>query len=167
MNSNSSSTEAPLVSNDSGTPDAVMSDDFEPKPSKSTSNTKKRKSLKKEDLSDSDDFQPKKSKTSHHQKKKVKQEIKVKKETKVKKESGTKNQAKATVPKLKRLEKADRISHAMQSFLWWNAPDPPEGCQWQTMEHAGVSFTEPYVPHGIKMKYDGKDVDLNPVEEEA
>jgi Eukaryotic DNA topoisomerase I, DNA binding fragment. len=165
MNSNSSSSaEAPLVSNDSVTPDAVMSDDFEPKSSKSTSNTKKRKSSKKEDLSDSDDFQPKKSKTSH---KKVKQEIKVKKETKVKKESGTKNQAKATGPKLKRLEKADRISHAMQSFLWWNAPDPPEGCQWQTMEHAGVSFTEPYVPHGIKMKYDGKDVDLNPVEEEA
>jgi hypothetical protein len=33
--------------------------------------------------------------------------------------------------------------------------------------YLGVSFPEPYVPHGVKMKYDGKDVDLNPVEEEA
>ena len=68
---------------------------------------------------------------------------------------------------LKKLEKVDRIARAMQSFLWWNAPDPPKGCQWSTMEHAGLSFTEPYDPHGIKMKYDGKDVDLTPVEEEA
>ena len=68
---------------------------------------------------------------------------------------------------LKKLDKTERIAHAMQSFLWWDAQEPPEGCQWSSMEHAGVSFPEPYVPHGIKMKYDGKDVDLNPVEEEA
>jgi DNA topoisomerase-1 len=173
MNSNISNTpsaDAP-VSNDSAKLNAVESDDFEPKSksTKSPSNAKKRKSLKKEDLSDSEeDFQPKRSKTNHDEnKKKVKQETKVKKETKIKKESATKNEAKASGPKLKRLEKADRISHAMQSFLWWDAPDPPEGCQWQTMEHAGVSFTEPYVPHGIKMKYNGVQVDLNPVEEEA
>lgn len=35
------------------------------------------------------------------------------------------------------------------------------------MEHAGVSFTEPYEPHGVKMRYDGEEVDLSPVEEEA
>ncbi len=68
---------------------------------------------------------------------------------------------------LKKLEKGERIAHSMQAFLWWTAPDPPEGCQWTTMEHAGVSFTENYEPHGVKMKYDGKDVDLSPVEEEA
>lgn len=68
---------------------------------------------------------------------------------------------------LKKLEKAERLQYAMQSFLWWNAAEPPEGCQWATMEHAGVSFPEPYIPHHIKMRYDGKAVDLTPVEEEA
>jgi len=35
------------------------------------------------------------------------------------------------------------------------------------MEHAGVSFPEPYQPHGIKMKYDGQPVELTPLQEEA
>mmetsp|Transcript_27555 Transcript_27555/g.55622 ORF Transcript_27555/g.55622 Transcript_27555/m.55622 type:complete len:661 (-) Transcript_27555:2163-4145(-) len=65
------------------------------------------------------------------------------------------------------MDKAERIAHAMQAYLWWNAEDPPKGCQWVKMEHSGVSFPEPYVPHGIKMLYDGEEVDLNPIEEEA
>ncbi|KAL3912755.1 MAG: hypothetical protein SGARI_000992, partial [Bacillariaceae sp.] len=68
---------------------------------------------------------------------------------------------------LKKLEKSERLQFAMQSFLWWNAPEPPEGSQWVTMEHAGVSFPEPYRPHGVKMLYEGKPIDLSPVEEEA
>ena len=68
---------------------------------------------------------------------------------------------------LKKLEKSERLQFAMQSFLWWNAPEPPEGSQWVTMEHAGVSFPEPYQPHGVKMLYEGKPIDLSPVEEEA
>lgn len=68
---------------------------------------------------------------------------------------------------LKRLDKAERMQYAMQAFLWWDAPEPPPGCQWVTMEHTGVSFPEPYVPHGVKMLYDGKPVDLTPIQEEA
>ncbi|KAL3798661.1 hypothetical protein HJC23_004412 [Cyclotella cryptica] len=68
---------------------------------------------------------------------------------------------------LKEMDKAERIAHAMQAYLWWNASDPPKGCQWVKMEHAGVSFPEPYTPHGIKMRYDGVEVDLSPLEEEA
>jgi DNA topoisomerase-1 len=68
---------------------------------------------------------------------------------------------------LKAMEKSERISHGMQAHLWWDAPDPPEGCQWSKMEHAGVSFPDPYVPHGVRMTYDGKEVRLNPNEEEA
>lgn len=68
---------------------------------------------------------------------------------------------------LKEMDKAERIAHAMQAYLWWNASDPPKGCQWVKMEHAGVSFPEPYTPHGIKMRYDGAEVDLTPLEEEA
>ncbi len=68
---------------------------------------------------------------------------------------------------LKKLDKAERLQYAMQSFLWWNAKDPPEGCQWEKMEHAGVSFPEPYEPHRVRMKYDGKPIDLTPLQEEA
>ena len=68
---------------------------------------------------------------------------------------------------LKKLDKSERLQYAMQAFLWWNAKEPPEGCQWLTMEHSGVSFPETYVPHGIKMKYDGQPVDLTPAQEEA
>ena len=38
---------------------------------------------------------------------------------------------------------------------------------WETLEHCGVTFPPPYVPHGVKMVYDGKPVNLSPEEEEA
>ncbi|KAG7359115.1 DNA topoisomerase IB [Nitzschia inconspicua] len=80
-----------------------------------------------------------------------------------------KTAATANGPKkeLKKLDKSERLQYAMQSFLWWNAKEPPEGCQWVTMEHSGVSFPEPYQPHGIKMLYEGKPIDLTPIQEEA
>jgi DNA topoisomerase-1 len=55
----------------------------------------------------------------------------------------------------------------MQAYLWWNSEDPPKGQQWVKMEHAGVSFPEGYEPHGVKMRYDGEEVDLTPLQEEA
>lgn len=85
-------------------------------------------------------------------------------------ESSTPNKkvkTEAKVRELKKMEKAERLQYAMQSFLWWNAEEPPEGNQWVTMEHAGVSFPDPYVPHGVKMNYDGKPVDLTVAQEEA
>lgn len=81
--------------------------------------------------------------------------------------SPTKKKAKKDPKALKKLEKGERLQYAMQSFLWWDAKEPPEGCQWSTMEHAGVSFPEPYEPHGVKLLYDGEPVDLTPVQEEA
>lgn len=82
--------------------------------------------------------------------------------------SSAKKKAKGNTGKsLKKLEKTERLQYAMQSFLWWNAKEPPEGCQWVTMEHAGVSFPEEYQPHGVKMLYEGKPVDLTPPQEEA
>ena len=35
------------------------------------------------------------------------------------------------------------------------------------MEHYGVNFPAPYVPHNVKMRYDGRDVDLTPAQEEV
>lgn len=84
---------------------------------------------------------------------------------KVKTENGAKSAGKTK--KLKELDKTERLQFAMQSFLWWDAEEPPEGCQWRTMEHSGVSFPDPYVPHGVKMKYDGNEVVLTPEQEEA
>lgn len=98
--------------------------------------------------------------------KKSKEGGSAKKKAKVKKESSSSS---PTKPKreLKKLDKTERLQYAMQSFLWWDAEEPPPGCQWGTMQHAGVSFPEPYVPHGVKMIYDGEEVELTPVQEEA
>lgn len=84
---------------------------------------------------------------------------------KVKTENGGSNSSKKK--KLKELDKSERLTFGMQAFLWWDSPPLPAGCQWQTMEHAGVSFPEEYVPHGVKMKYDGQEVALTPQQEEA
>ncbi len=38
---------------------------------------------------------------------------------------------------------------------------------WDTLEHCGVTFPPAYVPHGVKLLYDGKPVNLSPEEEEV
>jgi DNA topoisomerase-1 len=38
---------------------------------------------------------------------------------------------------------------------------------WVTLEHRGVTFPPAYEPHGVKLLYDGKQVDLTPEEEEV
>jgi DNA topoisomerase-1 len=38
---------------------------------------------------------------------------------------------------------------------------------WETLVHSGVLFPPEYEPHGIKMLYDGKPVDLTPDQEEV
>lgn len=49
---------------------------------------------------------------------------------------------------------------------WWNEPPLPAGKKWRTLVHNGVVFAPEYVPHGVKMLYDGKPVDLSPEAEE-
>ncbi|GLT50932.1 hypothetical protein SLA2020_243870 [Shorea laevis] len=39
--------------------------------------------------------------------------------------------------------------------------------KWTTLVHNGVIFPPPYKPHGVKMLYDGKSVDLTPEQEEV
>ncbi|CAN4103707.1 unnamed protein product [Withania somnifera] len=45
-------------------------------------------------------------------------------------------------------------------------PSSGEGQKWTTLEHNGVIFPPPYKPHGVKMLYKGKPVDLTPDQEE-
>ncbi|KAH7674182.1 DNA topoisomerase I protein [Dioscorea alata] len=46
-------------------------------------------------------------------------------------------------------------------------PGSGGGQKWTTLEHNGVIFPPPYKPHGIKMLYNGKPVDLTPEQEEV
>jgi DNA topoisomerase IB len=39
--------------------------------------------------------------------------------------------------------------------------------KWDTLVHAGVLFPPEYEPHGIKMLYEGRPVDLTPEQEEV
>ena len=39
--------------------------------------------------------------------------------------------------------------------------------KWNTLEHSGVLFPPEYTPHGVKMLYDGRPVDLTPEQEEV
>jgi len=125
-----------------------------PEAAPSSSGTEKKKKKKEKDS--------KKRKSSHSKDDKKPAAKKVKTESK--NDGKAKNGSKK---KLKELDKTERLTYAMQSFLWWDAEEPPEGCQWRTMEHAGVSFPESYVPHGVKMKYDGEEIELTPEQEEA
>ena len=86
---------------------------------------------------------------------------------KVKTESSSANAQTQQQRELKKLDKTERLQYAMQSFLWWNSKEPAPGCQWTTMEHAGVAFTEPYVPHNIPMMYQNQSLALTPIQEEA
>ena len=45
---------------------------------------------------------------------------------------------------------------------WWLEEDYPEGLKWRTLKHNGPVFPPPYEPHGVKMRYDGKPVELTP-----
>ena len=53
------------------------------------------------------------------------------------------------------------------AYKWWEAPKLDKGVKWLTMEHTGVYFPPAYVPHGVKMRYDGAPVDLEPAAEEV
>ncbi|KAJ8568538.1 hypothetical protein K7X08_028071 [Anisodus acutangulus] len=46
-------------------------------------------------------------------------------------------------------------------------PSSGDGQKWTTLEHSGVIFPPPYKPHGVKILYKGKPVDLTPEQEEV
>ncbi|KAF6762991.1 topoisomerase I [Ephemerocybe angulata] len=77
--------------------------------------------------------------------------------------SGTDTKAKAKKGK-KKEEEEEEI------FKWWEADAEGDGSvRWQTLEHSGVLFPPAYepLPKNIKMKYNGKAVDLPPESEEV
>ncbi|KAF8921693.1 DNA topoisomerase 1, partial [Haplosporangium bisporale] len=79
---------------------------------------------------------------------------------KIKKESETNGKLK----KAKKEESEDEDENA-----WWKNQNENEDdtVKWNTLIHNGVYFPPDYVPHGIKMKYDGKPIKLAPEVEEV
>ena len=68
--------------------------------------------------------------------------------------------------KLKQLSTLERLEEARKAFKWWEAESLPEGINWRTLEHSGMVFAPPYVPHGVPMKYGNEVLKLNPEQEE-
>ncbi|KAI8324725.1 hypothetical protein GQ54DRAFT_331437 [Martensiomyces pterosporus] len=51
---------------------------------------------------------------------------------------------------------------------WWLEQSKDEdGQKWNSLEHSGVMFPPPYSPHGIPLRYNGKDINLAPDAEEV
>lgn len=79
--------------------------------------------------------------------------------------------ANASPTKAKGKKKEKKEEEPEEVFRWWEQQDPNgDGTvKWQTLEHNGVIFPPPYepLPPAIKMKYNGKPVDLPPESEEV
>lgn len=56
-----------------------------------------------------------------------------------------------------------------EGYEWWHAPENDGTKKWTTLEHNGVLFPPPYepLPDRVKMKYDGKEIVLQPEAEEV
>ncbi|KAL5528104.1 TOP1 [Sanghuangporus sanghuang] len=71
----------------------------------------------------------------------------------------------------KRQSKEDDEEEGEEVFRWWEAEDPngDGSIKWTMLEHNGVYFPPPYqpLPPDVKMKYNGKPVDLPPESEEV
>lgn len=68
----------------------------------------------------------------------------------------TKKEEPETNGKLKKVKKEE--SEDEDENAWWKNQNENEDdtVKWNTLIHSGVYFPPDYVPHGIKMKYDGK-----------
>ncbi|CAG8602219.1 21701_t:CDS:10, partial [Racocetra persica] len=68
-----------------------------------------------------------------------------------------------------KVKEEDSDNEDDEEFKWWNQQnDNNDGSdKWTTLEHNGVYFPPPYVPHNVKMKYDGKEITLEPEAEEV
>lgn len=49
---------------------------------------------------------------------------------------------------------------------WWERPSLPKSIKWVTLDHNGILFAPEYIPHGIPVIYDNKEIKLTPKQEE-
>ncbi|KAI3765206.1 hypothetical protein L2E82_15234 [Cichorium intybus] len=72
------------------------------------------------------------------------------------------NSSSSTFKKSKKVEKKSKYSKPSKV-----PPGSGEGQKWTSLVHNGVIFPPPYKPHGVKILYKGKPVDLTPEQEEV
>lgn len=162
------------IKEESGNYDASLDDDKPIIPKKPTLSRKRKIKAKSEAEASSDDDKPiLKKPPPKSQAKRVKEECASssdipnpkKRATKAKEEAtGTPVKAKGKKKEKKEEEEQEEV------FRWWEADGSGDGTvKWQTLEHNGVIFPPPYepLPVHVKMKYDGKEVDLPPAAEEV
>ncbi|KAJ7346667.1 DNA topoisomerase I [Mycena albidolilacea] len=153
-------------------PAASGSDDDEPIAAKKLSAPRKRKAKVE---SDSDDEKPiaKKLAAKKPRASKAKAEAASGDELpKAKKASGKvkKEEEDATGSPVKGKGRKKKEDEEEEVFRWWDADANGDGSvKWETLEHNGVIFPPPYeaLPSHVKMKYDGKPLDLPPPSEEV
>ncbi|KAF9897751.1 DNA topoisomerase 1, partial [Lobosporangium transversale] len=151
--------------------------------SNGTARVKKEPKYKEESSSDSDVPLSKKSSTSSKTKAKPSKSIKVKEEP----EEPTLGKSKSAIDSkqtsskkrikdepdsksnAKRIKKEEEEADEEEEHAWWlqERENEDDSVKWKTLVHNGVYFPPPYVPHGVKMKYDGKPVTLAPEVEEV
>jgi len=138
----------------------------EPTKSSSRVSGAKRKSMKEEsdgdDADDSEDDAPLAKKRAPAKKAKKAPE---KKKTLAASSSRSKK-AKKEDDAEKPAKKPKKEAKPEYVYEWWKEEEPlPDGKKWRFLEHNGVIFPPKYEPHGVKMKYDGQEVDLNDEQE--
>ncbi|CAA0829184.1 DNA topoisomerase 1 [Striga hermonthica] len=73
----------------------------------------------------------------------------------------------ATISKKTNMKPKKIINKSKFSKSFTVPPGSGGGQKWTTLVHNGVIFPPPYKPHGVKMLYKGKPVDLTPEQEEV
>ncbi|KAI7866611.1 hypothetical protein BDF14DRAFT_1984735 [Spinellus fusiger] len=73
-------------------------------------------------------------------------------------------------PELKRVKKVKEEEENV--YKWWEEEiqkdEEADGTiKWTTLEHSGVLFPPVYIPHNVKMRYDGRPISLAPEAEEV
>ena len=119
--------------------------------------------------SDSDDDKPLgkvKSKPEKAEKKAKKPDKKKGSASKSKSKSKSSSKAKSKGKGDKQEKKPKKEVKVEPVYEWWLEEEAlPEGKKWRFLEHNGVIFPPKYEPHGVRMKYDGQFVDLDPEQE--
>ncbi|KXS15148.1 hypothetical protein M427DRAFT_123840 [Gonapodya prolifera JEL478] len=64
-------------------------------------------------------------------------------------------------------KKAEEDEEEDEQYKWWLQQQGDTSEKWKSLEHNGVFFPPPYKPIGVKMKYDGREIDLDPEAEEV
>ncbi|CAH1762600.1 5982_t:CDS:2 [Entrophospora sp. SA101] len=141
----------------------IKSEDEEPVKKKQV--RKKSKPRIEEEMDIEDEGPVKKKQVRKKSKPRVEEEMDIKTED----EGSTKKKLdrKKSKPKIEE-DEPEPSEGEDEDFQWWKGQSLDDGsAKWTTLVHNGVCFPPEYVPHNIKMKYNGREIKLSPEAEEV